>query len=330
MVRVRNRGDVAVSECYRTQKKSVPISLQVWDGDPGEEGVQIGGNIEIEDILAHSYIDISVNWETAGLAGSHQIYVIVDVEDVVEEGDEENNIASTVIDISEEIDLMVEGEEITYSPEVVIDGQEVVFVAIVHNQGALPASNVEVAIYDGRKEGGIKVGEGVIGEVLANGSNEVEISFLPLEGVHQYWVYVDPGDKIKEMVENNNMAFREVEVLQKPDLVFQEITYEPSSVVEGEEVVLRVCFANEGGARANEVVVRFYDGDPERGGMQIGNDQWLEFLEGGISAIAEVGWDTSGQLGNNEIYVLLDVNGKINSLIKRAKKEFDFLWVFKV
>lgn len=56
----------------------------------------------------------------------------------------------------------------------------------------------------------------------------------------------------------------------------------------------------------SNVYVSFFDGDPFMGGTQIGTDQDAGIITAGGSAMVQVDWDTTGQVGYNEIVVEAD------------------------
>jgi uncharacterized protein YkwD len=72
-----------------------PVSVEFYDGDPASGGVQIGEEQQIPHILIHDEIaDVNVIWSAPGGSEIHNIYVVVDGEDIIAETDEENNVAT--------------------------------------------------------------------------------------------------------------------------------------------------------------------------------------------------------------------------------------------
>ncbi|MFQ6088996.1 MAG: CARDB domain-containing protein, partial [Candidatus Methanofastidiosia archaeon] len=62
-------------------------------------GTQIGTDQNISGIVASGTGQAQVNWDTTGLSGSHDIYVVADVLDSVAESNEGNNEAYNTVDI---------------------------------------------------------------------------------------------------------------------------------------------------------------------------------------------------------------------------------------
>lgn len=71
-----------------------PVKVKFYDGDPDSDGSQIGDEQEILHILIQNeYATVRVNWDTTGDPGSHDIYVVVDRDNIIDEIDETNNKA---------------------------------------------------------------------------------------------------------------------------------------------------------------------------------------------------------------------------------------------
>jgi subtilase family serine protease len=73
-----------------------------------------------------------------------------------------------------------------------------------------------------------------------------------------------------------------------------------------EPATLKATVHNIGPLEASDIVVQFFDGDPNAGGTQISRDQTIaSILAGGIGH-AEVLWDVTGAIGTHTIYVRVD------------------------
>lgn len=81
---------------------SYPVQARIYDGDPDLGGVQIGTNKDIPHILIHGEsAQVNVTWDTTGETGSHDIYIVVDYNDIILESDEGNNKAYKAIIIND-------------------------------------------------------------------------------------------------------------------------------------------------------------------------------------------------------------------------------------
>ncbi|MEA1997364.1 MAG: CARDB domain-containing protein, partial [Gemmatimonadota bacterium] len=98
---------------------------------------------------------------------------------------------------------------------------------------------------------------------------------------------------------------------------------------EGDAIKVTAVVKNQGEAAARDIVVRFYNGDPEKGGEKIGEDQVIGVIEPGGTGRASVRWQASQkQIGapqgyslaldapitgytHNTLFVRVDPEGKI-------------------
>lgn len=78
-----------------------PVAVRFYDGDPGNGGVQIGGDQFVSLVGCGDYQTPSVVW-TGVVPGAHQVYVVVDPDGQIEESDELNNIASQAVLVATE------------------------------------------------------------------------------------------------------------------------------------------------------------------------------------------------------------------------------------
>jgi uncharacterized protein YkwD len=88
-----NISNLGASDTY-------PVSFGFYDGDPESGGVLIGTQQELSHILVHGESsEVYTNWDTTGLIGSHDIYVVVDIWNDISETSEANNRAQATIDM---------------------------------------------------------------------------------------------------------------------------------------------------------------------------------------------------------------------------------------
>ena len=82
----------ATDDClFETYLYTYNTVVKFFDGDPGAGGTQIGANRHLPPIPASGTKSASVQW--TAIAGSHDIYVVVDPADLIPESDENNNEA---------------------------------------------------------------------------------------------------------------------------------------------------------------------------------------------------------------------------------------------
>jgi len=68
------------------------------------------------------------------------------------------------------------------------------------------------------------------------------------------------------------------------------ILFSDDQPCEDDSIRITALVENRGDSPARDVLVRFFDGDPSRGGVQIGEDRIIPELEPGETAQAETGW----------------------------------------
>jgi len=73
----------------------------------------------------------------------------------------------------------------------------------------------------------------------------------------------------------------------------------------GSGITIAATIHNTGAQSASNVLVRFYDGDPMAGGVQIDGDQSIASIAAGGEATVQVAWDVSVVYGIHEIYKII-------------------------
>lgn len=98
-----------------------PVSVKFYDGDPDSGGTQIGLEQKVSHILVHDEsTTVSVAWDTSGEGGSHDIYVVVDRDDIISESNEGNNKAYKTVVVNAPIHLEP-GWNLASFPHIVAD-----------------------------------------------------------------------------------------------------------------------------------------------------------------------------------------------------------------
>ncbi len=86
----------------------------------------------------------------------------------------------------------------------------------------------------------------------------------------------------------------------------------PAHPYDGALATLSAVVANTGSVSAPATVARWYDGDPDQGGVQIGADIAVANLAAGSSTSIIQSWDTSGRLGDHVLWLMLDADNTVN------------------
>ncbi|UCE38020.1 MAG: hypothetical protein JSW00_01910 [Thermoplasmata archaeon] len=110
-----------------------------------------------------------------------------------------------------------------------------------------------------------------------------------------------------------------------------DIGFEPSSPYEGQDVIITATIYNQGTTDAYPVNVEFYDGDPDAGGVQIGDEYSIShILIHGESETVNIIWDTKGSVGSHDIYVVVDYDLLISETNEDNNKAFKTIIVSPV
>jgi len=252
--------------------------------------------------------------------GVHQITAMVDPDDIIVEGDELNNTFTGSIEIKERIDLVATGSGIYLSNANLNEGEVVQISANVFNGRENGATDVVVRFYDGNPDdGGTIIGEDqIIPSVPGKGSAQTgpiayDTSGRP--GRHTITLVVDPLNSIEETNELNNTSVNAFEVTPLSDLIVQDIIFAPASAEEGDIVQLKAIVENIGSVRSDSVKLKFFLGDPSSGGEQIGSDIAVNALNEGLAyTTIATSFNTSGKVGENQVYAIVDAFGTLNEI----------------
>jgi parallel beta-helix repeat protein len=108
-----------------------------------------------------------------------------------------------------------------------------------------------------------------------------------------------------------------------PDLTLSssDISFNPQSPVEGDDVTITATIHNTGKSDAEDVAVRFYEGDPAGGGTRIGEDQIISIIGDGRIGIAQIIWDTTGKFDTHDIFVVADPLNAIVECVDEANNK---------
>jgi len=231
----------------------------------------------------------------------------------------------------------LEDLNITLEPERPRVGLPCTVTGRVSNVGSGAADGVRVRFYEGNPaHGGKPIAQDVVIPHLDAGqTKEVQVTWVPAsrpswyEDMTQVWMVVDPEKAIVEADENNNATYVDAIVSEKPNAVLLD----PSFVTvkrQGGTVTLTAAVRNwdlwglnPGNAVLQDVVVRFFDGDPKAGGKPIGTDQVIPRIVAGEYGWASVKWDVAGLTGAHQVHVLVDPDGRIPERFESPEHRYD-------
>jgi subtilase family serine protease len=204
--------------------------------------------------------------------GDHNLSVVIDPANGVDELNEANNAASTRIWAKSAADLVVYPEYLSLSPDAPKPGEAITLSAMVANMGESAAQNVTAALYDGDPVGGVALGSFTIAAIDSGSWGSGTISFsLSSAGSHDLTLVVDPQHLISEESRGNNSATRTVSVTtggaaHSVDLIIPPagLSLTPGRPRAGENVTVTVIAQNLGNSSAT-ADLELFDGDPATG-----------------------------------------------------------------
>ena len=203
-------------------------------------------------------------------------------------------------------DLTADTDDITFSNPKPAVGESVATSATIHNRGDVKSEPTIVRFFDGDPSaGGIQIdGDQTLNPLAADGSQDVSVNWTATAGEHQIYLQIDPDNLVDESQENNNIAFHSILIAPDVSITEEDIAFSDENPVLGDIVTISATVHNIGGAEATKVAVRFYDGSPDNGGVQIGDDQIIATIPIGGTGAASVDWTSTA--GVHEIFVVLD------------------------
>lgn len=277
------------------------VEVKFYDGDPETNGILIGQDTiaQIDGSLARK---AEINWNTDHQLGSHSIYIVVDEEDNIEETNNGNNLAVITIPINYTSniihgkDVFITGQDVITSPHHLTILDTLTVSAFVKNNGNQRADNVKVEFYDGNpNNGGIKIGDVLLQNIEARSMELAQITCnLQNEGIHNLYVVVDSENSVNEVYENNNMAFRSVNVSGDTDNIISVQSIDTSNYP---KIVLKAQVSK-------------FSGEPIFGLI----DRNFSITEDSISAEIKLDGASSSEYGKPKIDIqfIVDTSGSMN------------------
>lgn len=186
------------------------IMVNFFAGDPAHGGKYIGSRL-VSNIIAGSYGDAVLNWDTSGYVGDIEIFAVVDYGAQIPEMDETNNTTSQSLTIRNRPDLSV--TLISLSDDEPVVGESVTLTISETNLGESDAASSLVSVYVGDTvDSGILLGENFV-EVMRGSTTNVNFTWVPdRTGWYRLHVLSDANDQVFEYDESNNQNWVDVYV----------------------------------------------------------------------------------------------------------------------
>ena len=307
----------ATARIANTGLDPVPsVLVELFQGHP-----DLGGVVVASDTIAvggDTGVDIAFGF-TVTMGGTRTYYLRVDASPVVERDDTNNLAAADLRDLMDVVDVALVPGSIVLS-ETTIDPREPLTIDVtVANTGTRPLSSVAVALFYEVSPGGPFRLASTLNVPLAPGVSEIvrltwvanRSGTVPLE------LRVDPDNVLSETNEDDNMLATSVDVtastLANLSVAAADITSIPASLAEGMSATLTAVVRNLGDGAATPFEVRFYAGDPARGGLLIGSAAIADVPARG-DTVASVVWNPVNVRGATLLFVEVDPGAAVEEI----------------
>ncbi len=251
---------------------------------------------DVAGISAGASVNSAFNWTAQ--AGSHDIKVIADGDNFVDESDESNNAQTITVSTSTLTLCDLTVQSIAWSPEYPSVGDTVTFTVTIKNQGSVSAGSSRLAYYI---DDTCQVSAD-INQISAGATATETFTWAAQAGSHTFKVVVDSNSDITEIDENNNEKSVALSV-SAPDFVISDITWSPENPSEGTEVTFTVNIENQGNERANLSRVAYYVDGSSRGYHNI------QEMDAGAAVTQTFTW--TAQSGPHTIKAVADMQGQV-------------------
>jgi subtilase family serine protease len=304
---------------------SVATDVVVRVEDISESGTPqlVGKQRLIDSLQPGEEATVQVMYDSTDKAGDRTIRMAVDPANTIAESDESDNEAITVLTVSPPPapNLVVEENNVRFSPVTPSDGQVVTITVTVLNDGQRNANRVEVQVMDVSNGTPTPIGEiQTIGGISAGGSGIVQVPYdtTGKEGDRKIQVVVDPANLIAETNEEDNQTEATLTVKPPsddpsvtPNLVMtsSSVTFTPTQPAPGTMVTLTIRVRNDGAVDASNVVVRVMDVTETP--TQVGDDVTIPTIAAGETMTATLVYDTTDKQGSRSLTVSADPDNTI-------------------
>ncbi|MEK6899059.1 MAG: LamG-like jellyroll fold domain-containing protein [Nanoarchaeota archaeon] len=184
------------------------ITVGFYDGNPNN-GTLIGyANISNSARVNDSYF-AQTSWLARG--GVHDIYVVLDPFNQIPEATKTNNVAYRTVNVLVLPELAIRSSDIGFTNPNPIEGQNINILAMVHNYHSAPAYNITISFYLDALSNQRLIYE----KNISIGGMSTQLVIAPWTAVsknHKIYVYADSLNIIPEPDENNNYAFKNINV----------------------------------------------------------------------------------------------------------------------
>lgn len=250
--------------------------------------------------------------------GDYRFYVAVDPENLVGESSELNNSASNILRPEPTYDFEILPSDASVSQNPADIFQDVKISSRITNKGTMNAYNVQVKYYIDEAGIPFDIATATV-DVLAGAAITNEITWRANKaGVNlPITVFVDSFNNYTELSEENNkaVAYLTVNSATEPNITdsYKDIIITSNPANERGSVNISALVKNEGFSTANNIIVNFYKGVPDAGGVLLGT-QTIAALNPGQESRVSIDWTNIAESGERIIYVQTDPANQIREI----------------
>ncbi|HLE68746.1 MAG TPA: CARDB domain-containing protein, partial [Vicinamibacteria bacterium] len=258
---------------------------------------------------------VALSWK-ANRLGTIALEARADPDGRLSELDETNNLLTASVDVASSTlaNLTVSSADVEVQPASPVEGQPASLGARVRNVGSVDARAFEVSFFGGDPEkGGVRLGGVSLPSLGASSDVVVSTSWsdVNLRGTTLLYVVIDEGGAVEEFDEEDNRAFRVVDIVGLSDLTANSaaLRLEPAFARSGDAVTIEAVFTNAGEQEASDFVAEVRLDDPLTGTLLA--SETFGLVGGGQVVSFQAFWDTTGVEGEHALYLALDVLGGV-------------------
>ncbi len=261
---------------------------------------------------------------TVTVPGPRLLRVRVDPDDAIPEADESDNDVEVGLGDARTNELEVVAA--TQSAAEVRVGETLTVTAEVRNRGTLDVPSIPVQLARDSGAGPEELARASVG-VPAGASRVVTLDWIPVtpEEDAPLVVRVDPFDLLHERREDDNARPLRLRVRASglPNLVVTgaEVGVTPDPPLEGQAAAVTAVVRNTGESASGAFVVRFFTGDPDAGGVSLGEAPVASVEPGGARAVT-LDWTPAGLRGSVGLFVVADVLQEVEESLESDNRAF--------
>lgn len=198
------------------------------------------------------------------------LQIMADSDDVLQELDESNNVASETITVASDAlaNLQLRNEDIGFSPDPPVNGQPLQVTGIVGNTGQTAMGAFDVGLYIGNPQtDGRLITSQSFASLSPGAQQSLNLDWDPFEPAGENFVYLwaHSTDGQMEITTDDNLAFRRLQPINGPDLLVgaADLAIDPTILQPNQALTIHGAIQNRGDLAAPASTLSLVD--PDRG-----------------------------------------------------------------